>query len=122
MSEATTSAGGNHVSVANGVAAPSPFYIQAPSALADEQTRVLKHGDTFAVFDHYGDVKPSGLGEEGLYHDGTRYLSSLLLLLDRHRPLFLSSTVEEDNEHLTVDLTNPDVLDGERIAVPRGTL
>src|SRR5262249_6895704 len=37
-------------------------------------------------------------------------------------PLFLSSTVEEDNEHLTVDLTNPDLMDGGRVAVPRGTL
>src|SRR5215813_10889212 len=71
----------------------SPYHILAASSPADERTRVLKHGDTFAVFDHYGDVKPGGLGEEGLYHDGTRYLSSLLLLLDRQRPLFLSSTV-----------------------------
>jgi glycogen debranching enzyme len=90
--------------------------------LADEQTRVLKHGDTFAIFDHHGDVKPSGLGEEGLYHDGTRHLSCLLLLLDSHRPLFLSSTVKEDNAHLTVDLTNPDLLDGDQVAVPRGTV
>jgi hypothetical protein len=29
---------------------------------------VLKHGHMFAVFDHYGDIKPGGLGEEGLYH------------------------------------------------------
>jgi glycogen debranching enzyme len=114
--------GGNHSRLANGDAAPSPFYIQALSPLADEQTRVLKHGNTFAVFDHHGDVKPTGLGEEGLYHDGTRYLSCLLLLLDRHRPLFLSSTVKEDNDHLTVDLTNPDLLDGDQVAIPRGTL
>src|SRR5262249_46389696 len=104
------------------VAVPSPFYVQALSPSADEQTRVLKHGDTFAVFDHHGDVKPSGLGEEGLYHDGTRYLSCLLLLLDKQRPLFLSSTVKDDNDLLTVDLTNPDLLEGERVAVPRGTL
>src|SRR5437016_1170878 len=99
-----------------------PFYILAASPQADEQSRVLKHGDTFAVFDHYGDVKPSGLGEEGLYHDGTRHLSCLLLLLDKNRPLFLSSTVKEDNDHLTVDLTNPDLLDGDQVAIPRGTL
>src|SRR5262249_6200902 len=58
-----------------------PFYILAASPQADEQSRVLKQGDTFAVFDHYGDIKPSGMGEEGLYHEGTRYLSRLLLLL-----------------------------------------
>src|SRR5262245_26259396 len=100
----------------------SSYHILAASSPADEQTRVLKHGDTFAVFDHYGDVKPSGLGEEGLYHDGTRYLSCLVLLLDKHRPLFLSSTVKEHNDHLTVHLTNPDLLIGARVAVPRGTL
>jgi hypothetical protein len=100
----------------------SPFYIQAPSPAADQQPLVLKHGDTFAVFDHYGDINPNGLGEEGLYHDGTRYLSSLLLAMGKERPLFLSSTVKEDNEFLTVDLTNPDVLaSGATVAVPHGT-
>src|SRR5205814_6342301 len=74
-----------------------PFYISAPTAHADERTRVLKQGETFAVFDHYGDVRPAGRGEEGLYHEGTRYLSALLLKLGEDRPLFLSSTVKEDN-------------------------
>ena len=32
-----------------------------------ERKRVLKHGDTFALFDHYGDIKPVGLEEEGVY-------------------------------------------------------
>jgi hypothetical protein len=40
----------------------SAFYILATSPQADEQTRVLKQGDTFGVFDHYGDVKQIGLG------------------------------------------------------------
>jgi hypothetical protein len=62
-------------------AGESPYHILAASSLADEWSRVLKHGDTFAVFDHYGDIKPGGLGEEGLYHQGTRYLSCLLLEL-----------------------------------------
>jgi len=45
-----------------------PYHILAASGSADERTRVLKHGDTVAVFVHYGDIKPGGLGEEGLYH------------------------------------------------------
>ncbi len=122
MMDGTLARSGDHSVTTNGDAGPSPFYIQASSPLADERTRVLKHGDTFAVFDHQGDVKPSGLGEEGLYHDGTRHLSCLLLLLDRQRPLFLSSMVKEDNDHLTVDLTNPDVRDAEQIVIPRGTV
>jgi glycogen debranching enzyme len=99
-----------------------PFYIVAPSPLADELSRVLKHGETFAVFDHYGDIKPAGLGEEGLYHEGTRFLSCLLLRLGPDRPLFLSSTIKEDNDLLAVDLTNPDVYLADRLTIPRGTL
>src|SRR5208283_5837425 len=69
------------------------YHILAASCLADERTRVLKHGDTFAVFDHYGDIKPGGLGEEGLYHESTRFLSCLVLELEGGRPFLLSSTV-----------------------------
>ena len=106
----------------DGSGGKSPFYILATSPLADEHGLVLKHGETFGVFDHYGDVRPTGLGEEGLYHEGTRYLSCLLLALEHARPMFLSSTVRQDNELLTVDLTNPDVSRGGRVEVPRGTL
>ncbi len=106
----------------DGPAGKNPFYILATSPLADEHGLVLKHGETFGVFDHYGDVKPTGLGEEGLYHEGTRYLSCLILALEHARPMFLSSTVRLDNELLTVDLTNSDVSRGGRVVVPRGTL
>ena len=41
------------------------FYIQATSSRTDDRTRVLKHGETFAVFDRHGDVQPVGLGEQG---------------------------------------------------------
>src|SRR5262249_34855738 len=99
-----------------------PFYIVAPSPAADEHDRVLKHGETFAVFDSHGDVRRSGLGEEGLYHEGTRHLSALLLRLGGGRPLFLSSTVQQDNAVLTVDLPNPDIVAGDGLAVQRGTL
>jgi glycogen debranching enzyme len=99
-----------------------PYYILAAAPLADEAARVLKQGDTFAVFDHFGDIRCVGMGEEGLYHEGTRFLSSLLLCLDDVRPLFLSSTVRDANDLLAVDLTNPDLFDAGRIVVPRGTL
>jgi glycogen debranching enzyme len=100
----------------------SAFRILAASSLADERTRVLKHGDTFGVFDHYGDIKPGGLGEEGLFHDGTRFLSGLLLDLEGGRPFFLSSTVRDENDQLRVSLTNPDFLDERLVRLPLGTL
>jgi glycogen debranching enzyme len=100
----------------------SPSHILAASSPADERTRVLKHGDTFAVFDHYGDIKPGGLGEEGLYHEGTRYLCCLVLEMEGGRPFFLSSTVRDENDQLAVALTNPDLLRNGQIRISLGTL
>src|SRR5262245_5331292 len=97
-------------------------HILAAASPADERTRVLKHGDTFAVFDHYGDIKPGGLGEEGLYHEGTRYLSCLMLELEGRQPFFLSSTVRDENDQLAVALTNPDFLQDGRVRISLGTL
>jgi glycogen debranching enzyme len=89
------------------------YYIQATSSPIDERTRVLKQGETFAIFDHFGDIVPFGLGEQGLYHEGTRHLSRIDLRLNGVRPLLLSSAVREDNDLLVTDLTNPDIpLDG----------
>src|SRR5581483_2619084 len=99
------------------------FYIQATSSRTDDRTRVLKHGETFAVFDRFGDVQPVGLGEQGIYHQGTRFLSGLELRLGGRRPLLLSSTVKKENDLLTVDLANPDLKDEHGgIEMPRGTL
>jgi glycogen debranching enzyme len=84
------------------------YYILASSSRIDDRTRVLKDGDTFAVFDRYGDMHPAGLGEQGIYHEGTRFLSRFELSLDGERPLLLSSTVRDDNALLAVDLANAD--------------
>lgn len=102
--------------------AEDPFYIRVPSSRVDVRTRVLKHGDTFAVFDRYGDIVQLGLGELGLYHAGTRFLSHLEFRLAELRPLLLSSTMRRDNTLLAVDLTNPDLPGDATPPVPRGTL
>ncbi len=98
------------------------YYILATSSRADDRTRVLKHGDTFAVFDRAGDILPFGMGEQGLYHEGTRFLSRLGLRIGGSRPLLLSSTVKEDNDLLAVDLTNPDLARDGGVVLSRGTL
>jgi glycogen debranching enzyme len=97
------------------------FYILATSPLADTQTRVLKQGETFAIFDLYGDIRRLGRGEQGIYHKGTRHLSRSVLQLGDQRPLLLGSSVAEDNIVFAVDLTNPDMTIGD-VFVPRGTL
>jgi glycogen debranching enzyme len=88
--------------------ADEPFYILATSARPDDRTRVLKHGESFAVFDRAGAIRPVGLGELGLFHEGTRFLSAFEPLLEEQRPQLLSSTVRRDNVLIT-DLTNPDL-------------
>lgn len=107
---------------AAGTADGNAHHVLAPAAISDDRNRVLKHGDTFAVFDHFGQIKPGGLGEQGLYHDGTRYLSRLILELDGQAPFFLGSTVRDENDQLSVALTNPDRMRDARIEVPLGTL
>jgi glycogen debranching enzyme len=85
------------------------FYILATASRVGERTAVLQHGDTFALFDLYGDIGSFGLQEQGLYHQGTRYLSRFRLRLNGQRPLLLSARVKEDNELFGADLTNPDM-------------
>lgn len=98
------------------------YYIRASSSLADGRTEVLKQGETFAVFDRYGDIHHALSGPQGLYHEGTRFLSRFELLLQAQRPMLLSATVKDDNALFTGDLTNPDlILDGQR-PIPRGML
>src|SRR5215468_10678557 len=97
------------------------YYILAKSPLADDRTRVLKHGDTFAIFDRYGDIHPVGLREQGIYHAGTRFLSKLVLEIEDKRPMLLSSTIREDNVLLAVDLSNPDITESDA-KLPRGLL
>ena len=92
------------------------FYILATASKAAQRTAVLKHDDTFAVFDQWGDVGALGSGEHGLYHEGTRYLSLFRLRLNGQKPLLLSSRVKDDNELFGADLTNPDIpLNGDRV-------
>jgi glycogen debranching enzyme len=98
------------------------FYIRASSALADDRTRVLLHGDTFAVFDRSGDIQPVGFGQQGIFHDETRHLSRLEMLFCGFRPLLLSSTIREDNVLFGIDLTNPDIQLESGVSLPRGTV
>ena len=84
------------------------FYIPATSSLLERRPRTLKHDDTFAMFDHYGDIFAGERTPEGLFHDDTRFLSRYQLTLNGRRPLLLGSSVQDDNALLSVDLTNPD--------------
>jgi glycogen debranching enzyme len=99
----------------------APFYIPSTGPSARPR-RILKHADTFAVFDSHGDMGASAGGPDGLFDHDTRYLSRFELLIDGMQPLLLGSSVRDDNLTLTADLTNPDIFYEGHIILPRDTL
>src|SRR5947199_3665417 len=76
----------------------------------------------FAVFDRHGDIGFSGRGEEGIFYQGTRFLSELVVHVWGARPLLLSSTIQADNLLFTADLANVDLLRDDEVKVPRDTV
>jgi glycogen debranching enzyme len=99
---------------------PAPqFAIAVTDTLQQRRTRTLKHGDTFAVIDHRGDIGGEPGNPEGLYHRDTRILSQFQLLLEEARPLLLSSMTQDDNAAFIADLSNPDLLVDGKIALRR---
>ena len=79
----------------------------------------LKYGDTFVVLDIRGDIGTAFVGSSGLFHDDTRHLSRLELLLNDRPPLLLGSNIRDDNTAFFVDLTNPDLIDEQRIVMEK---
>ena len=99
----------------------SQFYIPAVTSLQERRLRALKHDDSFALFNHYGDIVPFRGTPDGLYHCDTRYLSHLELRMNSQQPLLLSSTVHDDNAVFAADLTNPDLFGNGELLLPRDT-
>ena len=82
----------------------------------------MKHGDSFLVVDSHGDIGVSPGGPDGLFHHDTRYLTHLEVRINGLQPLMLGSNLSNDNCVLTVDLTNPDIIDHDRIALRKSLL
>ncbi len=98
------------------------FYILAPSPGLSPRNLTFKHGDTFALFNPEGDIVTEGLGEQGIYHQGTRFLSRLELYCCNAKPFLLSSSISPDGILIQVNLTNPDLLMGHELFIPRGSI
>jgi glycogen debranching enzyme len=97
-------------------------YILAQEVPVPERTHVLKQDDTFCLVNEFGDVAAGARHEEGIYHQGTRFLSRFVLRLAGARPLLLSSAVRRDDLLLSVDLTNPDIQLRHDEILPHGSL
>src|SRR5438309_1169162 len=94
-----------------------------PILVTDLANKVLavKEGETFLYSDTEGnldDRKDYGLG---LYHRDTRFLSHFMMKLSGRDPVLLSSSSERAYM-AHVDLTNPDLYEGDVLAVPQQTL
>jgi len=87
------------------------FHIHADAVSNDDRVKVLNYADSFAIFDRWGDIHPYTKKAQGIFHQGTRFLNRLELRLNKKKPLLLSSSIKEDNDFLSVDLTNPDLTD-----------
>ena len=94
-----------------------------PTLVTDLSNKVLavKEGETFLYSDTEGnldDRKDYGLG---LYHRDTRFLSHFMMRLSGREPVLLSSSSERAYM-AHVDLTNPDLYEGDELTVPQQTL
>jgi glycogen debranching enzyme len=98
------------------------WYVLATFAHPEEQPQVLKNDETFAMFDRFGDIAALAPGQEGLYHNDTRYLSHFELTINGARPLYLGSSVEHANSLLAIDLMNPDLTVDNKVVLAKGTL
>src|SRR5256714_9283074 len=102
-------------------ARPGPTTV--PILVTDLGSKVLavKEGETFLYSDTEGnldDRKDYGLG---LYHRDTRFLSHFMMQLSGRDPVLLSSSSERAYMAY-VDLTNPDLYEGDELAVRQQTL
>ena len=98
------------------------FAIVADSDRAGAPRRVLKHGDTFGVFDLLGDIVSPSRTASTASTTRARASCPASSCCSAQAPLLLSSTISEDNTILAVDLTNPDVVRDDHLLVARGSL
>jgi glycogen debranching enzyme len=95
----------------------------APVLVTDlaSKTLAVKEGETFLYSDLEGNLDHGGDYGLGLYSKDTRFLSHFRMTINGRAPVLLSSSSERGYmSH--VDLTNPDLYDGEVVTVPQQTL
>src|SRR5580704_18247523 len=116
MSDATAKIAGEPM-LAPDAPPESAFAITATQP--DRPPRTLKYSDTFVVLDSRGDIGALSGESAGLFHQDTRHLSRLELLVNDAPPLLLGSNLRDDNSAFFVDLTNPDFLAGQHLILEK---
>lgn len=85
------------------------YHISSEAVNSDEVNTVLNYSNTFAVFDRSGNILPHGKMVQGIYHEGTRFINTLILNINGEKPLLLSGYIKEGNSIYSADLTNPTI-------------
>src|SRR5215472_6033769 len=93
------------------------YYIRTSAAGSDIPRLVVKCEEAFVVADQHGDFPDLAESEFGFYVGGTRFLRSLELAVHGQRPLYLNAAVANDVRHVAIDLTNPDLQEGETVVL-----
>src|ERR1700749_3717631 len=91
------------------IAPPAEATFAITTAQPSRLPRTLKYGDTFIALDSRGDIGAPEGESAGLFHEDTRHLSRLELLVNGAPPLLLGANLRDDNSAFIVDLTNPDI-------------
>ncbi len=91
--------------------------------MADLGDRVLatKEGETFLYSDVEGNLDDRQELGLGLYHQDTRFLSHFQMRISGREPVLLSSSAERAYMAY-VDMTNPDLYEGEELTAPQQTV
>jgi glycogen debranching enzyme len=100
-----------------------PSQAGAPVLVTDlaSKTLAVKEGETFLYCDLEGNLDHGGDYGLGLYHRDTRFLSEFRMTVSGRDPVLLSSSSERAYmSH--VDLTNPDLYEGDAVMVTQQTL
>ncbi|MBI3649080.1 MAG: amylo-alpha-1,6-glucosidase [Actinobacteria bacterium] len=100
-----------------------PSQAGAPVLVTDlaSKTLAVKEGSTFLYCDLEGNLDHGGDYGLGLYSRDTRFLSRFRMTVNGRDPVLLSSSAERAfMSH--VDLTNPDLYQGDELCVPQQTL
>jgi glycogen debranching enzyme len=95
----------------------------APVLITDlaSKTLAVKEGETFLYSDLEGNLDHGGDYGLGLYSKDTRFLSHFRMTVSGRDPVLLSSSSERAYMSY-VDLTNPDLYEGDVLTVPQQTL
>ena len=91
----------------------------APVLVTDlaSKTLAVKEGHTFLYSDLEGNLDHGGDYGLGLYAQDTRFLSHFAMTINGRQPILLSSSAERG--YLShIDLTNPDLFDGDALSRP----